>query len=273
MSVMRGMSVASKPSPMMFMRDPQPSDGFEWTQAPWGPVIRSRALNPFAAHFFTAATLRLRDDPHEWRLVAEHAGVSADRLRLLHQVHGKRIVTAASAPEQTVHPEADGIISNDSSVALVVRVADCAPLLITDAAGGAVAAVHAGWRSTMRGIAAEAVRSLAAEYGSRPEDLVVAIGPSLGACCGEMGEEVVAAFVEAGHDSVSIDRWFTREPGRRPHFDLWRANADQLEAAGVPATNIHVSGLCTRTHPGVFHSYRAAGPSAGRMAAVIRTNR
>jgi YfiH family protein len=258
---------------MMFMRAPQPSDGFEWTQAPWGAVLLSTALQPFARHFFTAATLRLREHEEEWRLIADHAGVREERLRLLHQVHGSRIVTANPADAQTDRPEADGIISNDPALALVVRVADCAPLLVADKRNRAVAAVHAGWRSTMRRIAAEVVRSLAASYGSRPEDLVVAIGPSLGACCGEMGEEVVTAFAEAGHDGTSIDRWFRREPGRRPHFDLWRANADQLVAAGVPAENIHSSGLCTRTHAGTFHSYRASGPGAGRMAAVIRANR
>jgi polyphenol oxidase len=267
------MSVASKPNPMMSMRDPQPSDGFEWTQAPWGSVLRSPALAPFATHFFTAATLCLRDDPEEWRLIAEHARVSVDRLRLLHQVHGNRIVPSSFVPAGRARPEADGIISNDPSVALVVRVADCAPMLIADTRTGAVAAVHAGWRSTMKRISSGVVGSLAASYGSRPEDLIVAIGPSLGICCGEMGEEVVTAFAEAGHDPTSIDRWFTREPGQRPHFDLWRANADQLESAGVPSTSIHVSGLCTRTHPDVFHSYRASGPAAGRMAAVIRANR
>jgi copper oxidase (laccase) domain-containing protein len=87
-----------------------------------------------------------------------------------------------------------------------------------------------------------------------------------------MGEEVVTAFVDAGHGSAAIDRWFSRKPGRRPHLDLWRANIDQLAEAGVPAANIHVSGLCTRTHSEAFHSYRASGSAAGRMAAVIRAN-
>jgi len=265
------MSVASKPSPMMFMRDPQPSDGFEWTQAPWGPVLRSTALHPYANHFFTAATLRLRDDPDEWRQVAERAGVPEGNLRLLHQVHGARIVRAA--PGDGDRPQADGIVTADPSIALVVRVADCAPVLMADTRSGAVAAVHAGWRSTMRRIAPAAVGALREMYGSRSEDLIVALGPSLGVCCGEMGEEVVAAFEEAGHDRLSIERWFSRERGTRPHFDLWRANADQLAAAGVPPANIHVSGLCTRTYSRVFHSYRSSGPAAGRMAAVIRANR
>jgi hypothetical protein len=87
-----------------------------------------------------------------------------------------------------------------------------------------------------------------------------------------MGEEVVEAFRREGHSEGTITAWFERAPGRRPHFDLWRANYDQLASVGVPPGAIHLSGLCTRTHPGVFHSYRARGQQAGRMAAVIRAN-
>lgn len=261
--------MASIPSPMMSMSAPQPSDGFAWTQAPWGEVLRCTALDP-VRHFFTAATLTLRDDEQEWAALAAFAGVASERLRLLHQVHGRAVVRASGGHTT---PEADAIVSDDPSVALVVRVADCAPILIADRRLGVVAAVHAGWRSTMQRIALAAVETLGAEYASRPEDLVAAIGPSLGHCCGEMGEEVVDAFRDAGHDAAAIGRWFVRAPGRRPHFDLWRANHDQLEAAGVAPASIHASALCTRSHPAVFHSYRAAGASAGRMAAVIRANR
>jgi YfiH family protein len=145
-------------------------------------------------------------------------------------------------------------------------------VLIADPVTGAVAAVHAGWRSTMQRIVAAAVTSLQNDYGSRPGDLIVAIGPSLGACCGEMGDEVVEAFRGAGHGDASIAAWFERSPGRRPHFDLWRANHDQLVSAGVRTDAIHISQLCTRSHPRAFHSYRARGTEAGRMAAVIRAN-
>jgi polyphenol oxidase len=254
------------------MSDPKPSDGFVWTQAPWGRVLQCQALEPFARHFFTVADLRLVDEEQEWTAVAEFAGLARDRLRLLNQVHGRTIVSTGSHDQARDRPEADGITSDDPSMALVVRVADCAPVLIADASTGAVAAVHAGWRSTMQRIVIEAVTSLRHEYGSRPEDLVVAIGPSLGACCGEMGDEIVEAFRSAGHSEASIAAWFDRAPGRRPFFDLWRANHDQLVSAGVPPNAIHLSGLCTRTHSDAFHSYRARGRQAGRMAAVIRAN-
>ena len=240
-------------------------------QAPWGTVLRCRPLLPVADHFFTASSIELRDRADEWAAVAALAGVPADRLRLLHQVHGRTMATAASGADvRWTRPEADGVMTDDPSVALVVCVADCAPILLADRQLGVTAAVHAGWRSTMLRIVPAAVEALTATYGSRPSDLVAAIGPSLGECCGEMGTEVVEAFRAAGHDEGAIARWFTRQPGRRSHFDLWRANREQLEASGVPAASIHIAGLCTRTYPAVFHSYRAAGPGAGRMAGVIR---
>ena len=236
-------------------------------------MLRCAPLQSVAPHFFTGATLHLRDDPAEWQSVAAFAGVADERLRLLHQVHGRQVVAAAARGTGAAdRPEADAIISDDPSLALVVRVADCAPILLGDRRLGVAAAVHAGWRSTMQRIAGEAVRALNEAYGAKPDDLVAAVGPSLGPCCGEMGEEVVEAFRREGHTEASIERWFVRQPGQRPHFDLWRANRDQLEAAGVPPESIHLSGLCSRTHPDVVHSYRAARQGAGRMAAVIRAN-
>jgi hypothetical protein len=256
---------------MMFMTQPQPSGGFDWVQAPCGAVLQCRPLATIAHHFFTAAPLRLREDQTEWDGVAQFAGVPRARLRLLSQVHGQAVaVAAAGDPAPWKTPEADAVISNDASVALGVRVADCAPILIADRRLGVAAAVHAGWRSTLQRIAASTVAALMRTFGSDAADLVAAIGPSLGACCGEMGEEVVEAFREAGHRHEHIDRWFSRSTGQRPHFDLWLANSDQLQEAGVRVDAIHVAGLCTKTHRGVFHSYRASGSAAGRMTGIIR---
>jgi YfiH family protein len=259
---------------MIFMSQPQPSDGFVWTQAPCGPVLQCRPLLDVATHFFTAGSVELRQRDSEWDAVAAFAGVARHQLRLLHQVHGRSIaVSRPGDPANWERPEADGVVSDDPSAAFGVRVADCAPVLIADRRTAAVAAVHAGWRSTLQRICIDAVEKMTDEFGSHPRDLVAAIGPCLGPCCGEMGEEVVQAFRDAGHEEAAIARWFSRADGRRPHFDLWRANVDQLESAGVPAGSIHVSGLCTRTYPEVFHSYRAQGPGAGRMVGVIRSSR
>ena len=233
--------------------------------------MRCRPLLGIAEHFFTAGTIELRDTEAEWASVAAFAGVAAEHLRPIHQVHGRDVVLARRGGERLwTRPTADAIASDDPTVALVVRVADCAPILIGDRASGVVAAVHAGWRGTMLRVATGTVESLVRTFGSRPQDLVAAVGPSLGTCCGEMGGEVVEAFRANGHSETDLGRWFARRPGRKAHFDLWQANRDQLARAGVRDDNIHIAGLCTKTHATVFHSYRVKGTSAGRMAAVIR---
>jgi YfiH family protein len=213
----------------------------------------------------------LRDDPAEWQAVAAAVGAAPEALRLIRQVHGTSvaIIRPGRAPEQTAH-EADIVISDDPDAAIVVRVADCTPVLIADRRRGGVGAVHAGWRGTSRRAVATAVAAMERELGSAPRDLVAAIGPCLGVCCGEVGEDVVAAFRDAGSNDGEIARWFSMGPGGRHHVNLVRANRDQLEGAGLEPSNIHAAELCTRSYPDVFHSYRAAGPGAGRMAAVIR---
>ena len=142
------------------------------------------------------------------------------------------------------------------------------PLLIADRRLGAVAAVHAGWRGTAGGIAGAAVSHLKSVYGSRAGDLMAALGPSIGPCCYSVGEELVGAFERNGH-GASVERWFLRGPGVR--LDLWRANREQLEAGGIPATAVFVSGLCTACHPEWFYSYRREGRAAGRLVGFIRT--
>jgi YfiH family protein len=258
---------------MMFMAYPQPSDGFEWTQAPWGAVLRCRPLLGVADHFFTARDLQLREDEREWGAVAHQIGVDAARLLLIRQVHRADVAVArAGRPAAWLRPEADVIVSDDPASAIGVRVADCAPILLADSRLRAVGAAHAGWRGTVHGAAAAAVRAMQETFGSAPADLVAAIGPCLGPCCGEIGPEVVEAFRAAGHSPDALSRWVSPGASDRSSLDLARANRDQLEAAGVSASRIHVAGLCTKSHTGVLHSYRSDKEKAGRMVGVIRPN-
>ena len=256
---------------MTFMSRPEPSGGFEWTQAPWGTALRCEPLEGVAPHLFTTADLVLAADDPAWHAVASAVGVDRSRLRLVRQVHGADVaVCRAGAPPSAISPEADAIISNDPTLAVAVRVADCTPVLLADRRTGAVGAVHAGWRGTMKRAAGRAVDAMRAAFGAEPRDLVAAIGPCLGPCCGEVGPEVLEAFRAAGHDPAALERWFAPGASGRPYLDLWRANRDQLEASGLDRDAIHVSALCTRSHPSLLHSYRVHGAGAGRMAAVIR---
>jgi polyphenol oxidase len=234
-------------------------------------VLQCRPLLAHAQHVFTSRDVRLREDEQEWTGVAAVVGLDPSRLRFIRQVHGTSVAIVRTQDATPWNrPEADALISDDPDSAICVRVADCAPILLVDTRTNHVGAVHAGWRGAAKGVVAQAVRALSDEFGSRPADLMVAIGPCLGSCCGEVGADVVDAFRLGGHAEDEISRWFRRGRGDRWQLDLPGANRDQLKKQGVRDEFIFDAGLCTRTHSTRFHSYRADGGSAGRMAAVIR---
>ncbi|MEO6239419.1 MAG: peptidoglycan editing factor PgeF [Vicinamibacterales bacterium] len=251
------------------MSDPQTTGAFAWTQEPWGRALRCTRLA--APHLFTSRDVALTDDKREWTEVASSMGVDLDRLLLVSQVHGAAVATVRSGdPTLWSRPTADAIVSDDPSAAIGVRVADCAPVLLHDPVRRAVGAAHAGWRGTASGATAAAVRAMNREFGSRASDLVAAIGPCLGACCGEVGPDVVDVFRAGGAGDVAIAAWFTPGDGDRLFLDLERANRDQLVAAGLDPDAIFSSGLCTKTHHDRLHSYRAEPGAAGRLLAAIR---
>lgn len=249
---------------------------FHWTREAWGLAMRSRRLDAHAQHLFTSSQLRLpaNADPDQreraWHVVATSLGAGRDRVVRVRQVHGRavRVVRASDGwPDPSALPDGDAIVSNLAGMVLAVVVADCVPLLLVDARVGAAAAVHAGWRGTCAGVATAAVEAMGKAWGTRPADLVAAIGPSIGPDDYQVGDALVTAFEQAGH-GASIDRWFSRG-GDALRLDLWRANADQLEAAGVPPSSISVAGVSTAAHPGWLESYRRDGPAAGRLVAAI----
>lgn len=256
---------------------PTPAAAFHWSREPWGCALRCRPLESVAQHLFTTAQLQLRSaalSPDAWRQAAASLGVEVDVVRRVKQVHGAavRIISAETVREAdpAVPPEGDALVCHVPGQVLAVQVADCVPLLIADPRTGAVAAVHAGWRGTAAGIARAAVDTLSREFGVRPQDLVAAIGPSIGACCYQVGDELPDAFREAGASEEQVAAWFSRDGDERWRLDLWTANVDQLVDAGVRRDQVYLSGLCTQTHADIFDSYRAQGAAAGRMAALVR---
>jgi len=254
---------------MVETSDPQPSGAFEWTQAPWGRALRCTRLP--APHLFTSRDLVLRADDREWDAVASSLGLDAARLLLVKQVHGVYVAIARRGRAGGwIRPEADAIVTDDPDVAIGVRVADCAPVLLFDPAENVAGAAHAGWRGTAAGASAAAVRAMGETFGSRPSGLIAAIGPCLGRCCGEVGPDVLAAFRAGGADEASMQAWFTPGRGDRSFLDLERANRDQLERAGLDPSRIFASGLCTKTHRERLHSYRGDGAQAGRLLGAIR---
>jgi purine-nucleoside/S-methyl-5'-thioadenosine phosphorylase / adenosine deaminase len=259
---------------------PQPTDGFAWVQAPAGPALAARALEPFADHLFTTRAWALGSAfpaaDSDWQQVAATLGVDLGHFVRVRQVHGASVVVCRAGDERgaAVHAsskDADIIVSNDPSLVLAIQTADCVPLLIVDARTGAVAAAHAGWRGLAAGVPSVVVDAMAREFGGRPDDLIAAIGPSISADRYEVDLNVRHAFQGAGFQASHIDRWFL--PGRRPQhwqFDGWQSTRDQLESAGVRPENVHVAALCTAKHPEILCSYRRDGKGAGRIAGAIR---
>lgn len=193
--------------------------------------------------------------------MASAAGLGAADPVRLRQVHGARVVRADRAAEGE---EADGAfwVEGDGPRVPVVRTADCVPALLAERDGRAVAAVHAGWRGVAAGVVGSAIRELAGA-GIDPSRLIAALGPAIGPCCYEVGEEVAQA-VEAASGTAT-----TPARAGRPRLDLRLAVRRQLEERGVPSGSISIAPWCTRCREDLFYSFRRDGHAAGRMLALV----
>ncbi|MGE5560019.1 MAG: peptidoglycan editing factor PgeF [Chloroflexota bacterium] len=181
------------------------------------------------------------------------------------QVHGCEILRVERAGDGGPLGCADALITDRPGLPLAVFTADCTAVFIYDPVARAIGLAHAGWRGTASGIAGRTVAALTAAYGTRPSDLYAAIAPSIGGCCYEVDQAVTGQMRDYPW-LPSVTR-----PTRPGHWllDLWAANRLQLQAAGVPAAHITMSGLCTACHTDLFFSHRAEAGRTGRQAAVM----
>ncbi|HEY2900339.1 MAG TPA: peptidoglycan editing factor PgeF [Polyangia bacterium] len=187
------------------------------------------------------------------------------------QVHGATVARVRAGDDEAAiaRLNADGLCIDAPGAVVSIYVADCIPVLMADARTGAVAAVHAGWRGTVAGVVPAAVRRMADEFGTRPADLRVALGPAIGVCCFEVGDEVVQAVTAAipGADDAGAIR--RGGAGAKAHVDLKLLNVLLLERAGVPAANIEAGPECTACDRARFFSYRRDAGHTGQMVGFI----
>jgi polyphenol oxidase len=188
-------------------------------------------------------------------------------------------------------PRADALATFTAGLLLGVQTADCVPILLADTRHRVVAAIHAGWRGTLARIAVKALGRMQMEFGTRPRDVVAALGPAMGRCCYEVGSDVARPFAAQfpnaadwfdgpfdqlayGEDPLWLP-WLTMmPPGHVPppprvQLDLRACNRWQLIDTGVPEKQIDVSDLCTACRTDLLFSYRREGAKTGRMMAEI----
>jgi hypothetical protein len=237
------------------------------------------------------------------QLGAEHFALAA--LRQVHSASVYQVLRATPGeleyrlggnrmPEQpgVAQPAGDALLTDQAGILLSVRTADCLPVLLVDPKHRAVAAVHAGWRGALARIVEKAVGEMRRVYASEPQNLFAVLGPSIRACCYEVGEEVVEAFQRRFPRADKFFRKVTEPPAlhskRRPlsflnmqppghdsacaatiHLDLGAVAQDQLLAAGLAPHNVAAVDFCTACRADLFYSYRKEGSRTGRTMAVI----
>jgi hypothetical protein len=205
-------------------------------------------------------------------------GIHRSQTVTCHLTHSTDVLVVTATDRGQTVGQGDAMVTADLGVYLSMRFADCVPLLLHDPVRRAIGLAHAGWRGTVKDVAGAVVQTMVDDLGCSPETMTAVIGPSIGRCCYQVGEEVIQAMeatfptwpasrAAQGPAGGNHARLFSRRNGRHAHFDLWEANRQQLAAAGVG--RVIVAGLCTACHTDHFFSHRAERRRTGRFGVVI----
>ncbi|HIU58067.1 MAG TPA: peptidoglycan editing factor PgeF [Candidatus Ornithomonoglobus merdipullorum] len=204
-----------------------------------------------------------------YKRAAENVGMDYRRLVISHQTHDD-VVRAVSETDagngimfENRFKSADALITAERNLPLVTLYADCTPVLMLDKRQGVIASVHSGWKGTVKRIAAKTAHRMIFDYGSRHEDILCAIGPSIQVCHFEVGDDVAEIFInEFGEDTVL-------KIGDRYHANMQRAIVKQLTEAGIPEANIDDCGICTYCESELLFSHRKTKGRRGNFGAFI----
>lgn len=198
-------------------------------------------------------------------------GVSPEDMAASHQTHTTNIrrMTAADKGKGIVRPrdysDIDGMVTDEPGLVLVTFYADCVPLYFVDPIHHAIGLAHSGWRGTVGRMGECMVRAMEEQFGTRPEELYAAIGPSICRDCYEVSEDVAEQFIDMLGEQVAL-------PGKAPgkyQLDLWLANELILRQSGLLPGHIAVTDICTCHNSGYLFSHRASGGKRGSLAAFL----
>ena len=186
------------------------------------------------------------------------------------QIHSDRVLTVTEENYLSLRcAECDGFVTAQKGITLIVKTADCTPILLCDPENGVIGALHAGWRGAVAQIAARGVEAMC-RLGAEPQKITAAIGPCIRMCCYAIGDEVTEKIREICPDPTGIISERMTENGVQQYADIAQLNRFVLLSAGVKEEHIAVSDECTCCHPDRWFSHRASGGKRGVMGAAIR---
>ncbi|MDD6101796.1 MAG: peptidoglycan editing factor PgeF [Clostridiales bacterium] len=219
-----------------------------------------------------------------YKIISEAIGFDVNDIVLTNQVHKNDVVPVTSNDKgnglfyKNKFESADGLITDEANLVLTVRGADCTPMFFVDRANRVLATAHGGWAGTVCDIAGNAVRKMTEMYGTRPEDIIAVIGPSICPKCYEISEDVAERFYEKfgrrAYEYTNVDNYVNNRiltPGDDTHYyaNLWLANRQNMIDAGVLDENIHNSCLCTKCMMTLFYSHRGMKGRRGVMSGFL----
>lgn len=225
------------------------------------------------------------DNPDHVKLnfkkMADILKVAEDSFVFSHQVHDNKILHVSERDKGKGYNRSsdikgvDGLITDSRGITLTTFYADCVPLFFLDPVKKAIGLSHAGWRGSVLGIGPRTVMAMARTFGSKPEDILVGIGPSIGPCCYEVSQDVINEFEnKLNRDIIGKIAKMSVKAHHEDKFmfDLWTANQQMLLETGVMANHISTTDLCTMCHHEMFFSHRVMGNARGSLAAFLALN-
>ena len=218
------------------------------------------------------------DDPEKvrenYRRMADMLGMDMERMTLSFQTHttNVRLVTEEDAGKGIVkerdYTDVDGLITNIPGITLVTFYADCMPLYFVDPVHHAIGLSHSGWRGTVHRMGRVTLKTMKEAFGTKPEDVICAIGPSICQSCFEVGGEVIEEFQKEFDPFYWKELFYAKENGKY-QLDLWKANEIVLLEAGIQKEKLQITDICTRCNPEYLFSHRIMGNERGNLAAFL----
>lgn len=209
-----------------------------------------------------------------YRRIAKAIGFSEENLVFSDQTHTTNVrkVTEGDRGKGLVvardYTDVDGLVTDVPGLVLATFYADCVPLYFVDPVKRAIGLSHSGWRGTVGKIGKVTVETMEREYGSSPEDIIAAIGPSICQECYEVSEDVIEEFKKSFEKRYWDELYYAKADGKF-QLNLWRANEIIMEEAGIPKGHISVTDLCTCCNPDLLYSHRASKGRRGNLAAFL----